>query len=147
MFKEHRMLRFLLAVDGSWNSGRAADWLIKQLGWYRSAAEVHLINVQPSFPGDVTMFVSLEQIKKFHQEEGIKALTHARAKLDSASIPYSFHIGVGEAAHVITDYAREKGCDQIFMGTRGLGTVTGLLLGSVATKVVHLSDMPVVLVK
>jgi len=141
------MLRFLLAVDGSWNSSRATDWLIKQLAWYKTAAEVHLINVQPSFPGDVTMFVPSEQIKKFHQEEGLKALTHARAKLDSANIPYSYHVGVGEAAHVITEYAKEKHCDQIFMGTRGMGTITGLLLGSVATKVVHVSEMPVVLVK
>jgi len=29
------MLRFLLAVDGSWNSSRAADWLIKQLAWLK----------------------------------------------------------------------------------------------------------------
>jgi nucleotide-binding universal stress UspA family protein len=35
----------------------------------------------------------------------------------------------------------------VVMGTRGLGAVTGMLLGSVATKVIHLSDVPVLLVK
>ncbi|MBV8321628.1 MAG: universal stress protein, partial [Hyphomicrobiales bacterium] len=34
-----------------------------------------------------------------------------------------------------------------FMGTRGLGGVRGLLLGSVATQLLHLVDVPVTLVK
>jgi nucleotide-binding universal stress UspA family protein len=33
------------------------------------------------------------------------------------------------------------------MGTRGLGAVAGALLGSVASQVVHLSDVPVTLIK
>ncbi len=33
------------------------------------------------------------------------------------------------------------------MGTRGLGTVAGILLGSVATKVIHFADVPVTLIK
>jgi nucleotide-binding universal stress UspA family protein len=33
------------------------------------------------------------------------------------------------------------------MGARGLGTVTGVLLGSVTQRVVHLTDLPVVVVK
>ncbi|MCJ9712965.1 universal stress protein, partial [Bordetella hinzii] len=41
----------------------------------------------------------------------------------------------------------EKQCDRIVMGTRGLGAVGGLVLGSVAQKVIHLSPVPVTLVK
>jgi nucleotide-binding universal stress UspA family protein len=33
------------------------------------------------------------------------------------------------------------------MGTRGMGGVRGLILGSVATQVVHLASVPVTLVK
>ena len=50
-------------------------------------------------------------------------------------------------AEVICKYAKEKGVFQIFMDTRGLGSVSGLLLGSVATKVIHFTDVPVLLVK
>lgn len=60
---------------------------------------------------------------------------------------YVFHIGVGDAADTIVKYAQEKGCSQIVMGSRGLGAVSGLILGSVATKVIHLTDIPVLLVK
>jgi nucleotide-binding universal stress UspA family protein len=54
---------------------------------------------------------------------------------------------VGEPAEKIVQYARENGCEQIFMGTHGRGAVSKVLLGSVASKVVALSDVPVVLVK
>ena len=75
------------------------------------------------------------------------ALKNAMQKLDAAKLKYHYHIGVGDEADVICQYAKEKGCDQIFMGTRGLGSVSNLVLGSVATKVIHLSPVPVLLVR
>ena len=48
---------------------------------------------------------------------------------------------------VIADQAKKQGFDQIVMGTRGLNRVSGLLLGSVATGVLHLVDIPVTLIK
>ncbi len=140
-------MRFLLAVDGSDNCHRAVDYLIAQRHRYRAAIELYLVNAQPALRGDVTMFIGHEQIQRFHEEEGLKRLATARAKLDAAGVPYTFHIGVGDPAHVIVDYAREKGCEQIVIGTRGMGSITGMLLGSVATKVVHLSEVPVLLIK
>lgn len=131
------MLRFLVAVDGSAHAGRAVDRLLKQLGFYKERPEIHLLNVQLPLPGDVTMFIPPRQIEKFHQKEGLKALASARAKLDGANVPYVFHIRVGDPASVIANYANEQSCDQIVMGTRGMGSVAGLVFGSVATKVVH----------
>jgi nucleotide-binding universal stress UspA family protein len=43
--------------------------------------------------------------------------------------------------------AREEDVAHIIMGTRGLGGVRGLLLGSVTTQLLHLADVPVTLVK
>ena len=39
---------------------------------------------------------------------------------------------VGKPWEVISDYAARNGFDLIVMGTRGLGTYTGAVLGSVA---------------
>lgn len=142
------MFRLLVPVDGSETSSRAVDNLLKKLNWYKAdKVEIHLLNVQHSLHGDVAMFVNAEQIKQFHHDEGLKALASARAKLDAAKVPYIFHIGVGDPAHVIVHYAHEKKCEQIFMGSRGLGSIAGLLLGSVTIKVIHLSDVPILLVK
>lgn len=141
------MLRLLVPVDGSEVSRRAIDQLLKGLGGYKEPAEIHLLNVQHPLHADVSMFVSADQIRQFHHDEGMKALRPAREKLDAAGVPYAFHIGMGDPAEVISQYAKEKACDQIILGTRGLGAVAGILLGSVATKVIHLSDVPVLLVK
>jgi nucleotide-binding universal stress UspA family protein len=53
----------------------------------------------------------------------------------------------GPIAETIERVSHEVGADQIIMGTRGLGRLRGLLLGSVATQVVHLARVPVTLVK
>jgi nucleotide-binding universal stress UspA family protein len=45
------------------------------------------------------------------------------------------------------DYSNEKKADEIVMGSHGRGALSGAVLGSVAQKVVHLSSVPVVLVK
>ena len=139
----------LVPIDGSENSLRVVQRLVEKglLYGVPGQAEVHLLNVQHPFTGNVGMFISQEQMRNAHQEEGIKALAEARQLLDRAGVKYSTHIGVGDPAEVIAQYAKEQGCAQIMMGTRGLGRVAGLLLGSVAQKVIHLSEVPVLLVK
>lgn len=143
------MLKLLVPVDGSESSSRAVNHLIKKLGWFKDGAEIHLLNVQHPIPygNRVSSVIGHDKIAQFHQEEGMAALKNAMKKLDAAKLKYHYHIGVGEAAEVICQYAKDKGCDQIFMGTRGLGSVSGLVVGSVATKVIHLSPVPVLLVK
>jgi nucleotide-binding universal stress UspA family protein len=141
------MFRILVAVDGSESSDRAVAHLLKKLGWYKEAVEVHLLNVQAALPVDVSRFIATEQLEDFHKEQGERALASARAILGGAKVAFVTHIGVGEPAHVIAHYAKEKAIDQIVMGTRGLGTVAGLVMGSVTTKVVSITDVPVLLIK
>lgn len=141
------MLKMLLPVDGSTACNKAISHFIQLLGWYKEMPEVHLLNVQFPLPGDVSMFIDQENINQYHQEEGLKDLKQARELLDQAGIPYQYHITVGDAAKMIVQFATEKQCDQIVIGPRGLGTVQGLLLGSVASKLIHLSPVPVLLIK
>jgi nucleotide-binding universal stress UspA family protein len=142
-----RMLKMLVPLDGSESSIRAVDHLIKKFGWYKDGVEIHLLNVQHPFPAHVASHLGHDKVQQYHREQGLAALADARKKLDAAGIKYHYHIGIGDEAEVICKYAKEKGVVQIFMGTRGLGSVSGLLLGSVATKVIHLTDAPVLLVK
>lgn len=141
------MFRILVAVDGSESSDRAVSHLLKKLAWYSEKVEVHLLNVQAALPNDVSRFINAEQLDGFHREQGASALASARAILDGAKVAYVTHIGIGEPAHVIAHYATEKAIDQIVMGTRGLGSVAGLVMGSVTMKVVSLTDVPVLLIK
>jgi nucleotide-binding universal stress UspA family protein len=77
---------------------------------------------------------------------GHKALRTARSRLDRAGIQYEYSVAVGPVAETIVKYAKRWQCDSILIGTRGLGLTAGLVLGSVALKVIHLAKIPVTLV-
>ncbi len=138
-------LRFLVAADDSAPSVRAVESFLAMLGWYRQPVEVHLLNTQAAVHGDVSTFVADAELKSYHHEEGMKALAPARERFDRAGVAYQMHIGVGDAAHVIAHFGREKQCQQIFMSEQAGGAVAGGP-GSVATDVVRLSGLPVALV-
>jgi nucleotide-binding universal stress UspA family protein len=146
------MPNVLLPVDGSDNSTRAVEAACRQVA-HCQPVTMHLLNVQPpNHSGVVKKYLSQDLIDKFHQEEGETALRSARARLENADIAYTTHVEVGDVAQTIARYVRELHCDQVIMGTRGLGSggvaaIAGLLLGSIATKVLHLVEVPVTLVK
>jgi nucleotide-binding universal stress UspA family protein len=56
-------------------------------------------------------------------------------------------LGVGDAAAVISERAEAADIQMVVMGSRGQGAVARLLLGSVATQVVHTATKPVVVVR
>lgn len=141
------MLKILVPVDGSENSLRVADHLMTKTTWFKEPAEIHLLNIQHPLHGEVGMFLDSAQVREYHHDEGLKALAETRAKLDAAGVAYHFHIGLGDAAEVIAQYALEKDADEIVMGAQGLGSIASRLLGSVVSKVIQLVDVPVVLVK
>jgi nucleotide-binding universal stress UspA family protein len=143
------MRKILVPVDGSDSSLRAVAQVIEMRSRLArpETLKLHLLNVQHPLRGDVTMFVSEEQARSYHHDEGIKALARARKLLDKAGIAYRFHIKVGEPGEVIAREADERGCSEIVMGTHGWGSIVGLLMGSVATKVLHQTKVPVLLVK
>lgn len=137
----------LVPVDGSDNAIRALKYVFKHLKTDEPLM-VHLVNVQiPIVSGAVRMFVDAPTIRLYHQEEGEAALAKAKALLEESGVPYTAHVKVGNVAETIVAMADDNKCDQIVMGTRGLGATSGLLLGSITTKTLHLTHVPVTVVK
>lgn len=71
------------------------------------------------------------------------AKSHAK---DAGVAKVSAFIKAGQPARTIIAVAREKGADLIVVGSRGLGSTEGYLLGSVSHKVTGLADCPVLVV-
>ena len=142
------MLITLIAIDGSEYSNRAVDYVMRRAAQTREPVQVHLLNVKLPLAGvNVKLFISQESQESYYREEGLAVLAAPRHRLEAAGIACEYHIGVGDPGHVIVEYAHSTGCDEVIMGTHGRGFLTGAAMGSVAQKVVHLSAVPVVLVK
>jgi nucleotide-binding universal stress UspA family protein len=142
------MTKILIPVDGSDYSLKAVDYAAARARESKSPVEVHLLNVQMQIASvNVKLFVSSESLESYYRDEGNRALEAPLARTKSAGLNVVPHIGVGDPAKIIMDYAVEKKADEIVMGSHGRGALSGAVLGSVAQKVVHLSSVPVVLVK
>jgi len=139
--------RILLAVDGSQPSARAVDYVCS-LRNSRIPVEVRLLNAQVLVAsGNVRRFVSAETIDAYCRAEGEEALAPARKALQAAGLAFEEHVVMGQVAQSIVKEAMQAGCTRIVMGTRGLGALGNVVLGSTALQVMHLSEIPVTLVK
>ena len=141
-------MKILLAVDGSVHSRKATTALIKNTAWHKRAPEVVLLNVYYPVPKvNFGPLVSRNMVVSFYQEQGEHALAGSKRLLEKAGIRYQSKVLAGPISQTIIRQCRAQRCDLIYMGTRGMGSLGGMLLGSTATKVVHLAAVPVVLVK
>ena len=134
----------LVPIDGSPNALRALKHAAER---YRDSPYAHLLllNVQPPLPA--SRHVPKSMIKDHHKRMSEEALAPARALAERLGMTFDCYVHVGDPAEVIANFARRTHCREIVMGTRGLGRVRGLFVGSVATKVIHLAAVPVTLVK
>jgi nucleotide-binding universal stress UspA family protein len=142
-------MRILLAVDGSKPSLNAVQFLIDHAGWLRETPELDLVTVHlpvPKLPG-MGAAVGKGQLDKYYREESERSLVAARKKLDAAGVRYEVHTLVGAVAESLVKHAKDKRCELICIGTRGHSELGKVLVGSTATKVTHISDVPVLLVK
>lgn len=138
---------FLIPVDDSEIALRPVSWVVQNLPTWREPPAIHLLNVQAPLSRDISRFIDAGTMRDFHLESGMKALAKARDPLVAAGLSPELHVLIGEVAPTITEFADVHGCSQILLGTRGHAGVLGTLLGSVATKVVHLSNIPVLLIR
>jgi nucleotide-binding universal stress UspA family protein len=90
----------------------------------------------------------------YDQQELSRQLAHARASLDrakgaidEAGAEATYEIREGDPAEEILRLAGDRGADLVVVGSRGLGTIAGTLLGSVSKAVVRGADRPVLIVK
>ena len=138
-------MKILVAVDGSKPSLKAVQILIDHCDWYRQPPEVELLAVH--LPVPQVGRLNKAQLERYYQEEGEGMLRAAKKKLDAAGIPYQARVLVGPVAETLVKHATDKRCELIYIGTRGMSALGKALVGSTATKVLHISDIPVLLVK
>ena len=140
------MRNVLLPVDGSRHALAAALYLV-DFAKLHGALEVHVVNVEPAPVQWQTHGLEAESVQGQLTARAHIAINPVLNVLNEAGIKHRTHIKLGETAETITALADELSCDTIVMGTRGLGGLAALALGSVTRKVLHLAKVPVICVK
>ena len=142
------MHKLLVAVDGSENALRALRYAIG-IAQKSSPASIHLVTAhdEPLVYGEIAVYVTPEKMVELQRRHGEAILATAAELLKRSGVPYTTEILVGHIGEVIAKRAGELECDAIVMGSRGMTAVGNLVMGSVATKVVHFAHVPVTLVK
>ena len=141
--------KILLATDGSEDAAlaaRAAADLSERAG-----SELHIVHVLPRFPRyaypgvtpQIYSRVLDETLREARDllEEQVRGVGARGARVAET------HIRRGPTADEILDLAEDLGADLIVVGSRGLGPVRGLVLGSVSGGIVHGATCPVLVLR
>ena len=141
-------MRILVPVDGTLPSHRAVKHAVSlAAGCFDS--HVILLNVQNRTTLGLSEIGAEEPPDELRQAQLVsERVFHTDvATCREAGVSCETTAEVGPVAETIARVARELKADQIVMGTRGLNSLSGLLMGSVTTRTVHLADVPVTLIK
>jgi|SoiMetStandDraft_2_1073263.scaffolds.fasta_scaffold830874_1 nucleotide-binding universal stress UspA family protein len=144
----------LVALDGSQHSSRAADVAIDLAQHYGARLQFITVSKQPParLSEELQRYMEIEQLKGTPDllvtDVAKNILDEAEKRARSKGLKEVKTIAkTGPVARTIVDVAKRREADVIIMGSRGLGTVEGILLGSVSHKVVSLADCNVMTVR
>jgi len=141
-------VKILLPVDGSENSLRAARYVLNMAQKHPSL-EITLLTAACDF-NDVYFteaYVDTQDANRRCLDAAKKDLARVKKLFDEAGVPVETEILAGDPGNIIVSYAQEKGVDKVVMGSRGLNPLMGMVLGSVAYKVLHGVKVPVTIIK
>jgi nucleotide-binding universal stress UspA family protein len=141
--------KILLATDGSEDAALAASAAADLSG--RAGSELHIVHVLPRFPRYAYPGVTPQIYSRVLDEtlRGARDLLEEQAKgvvARGARVAES-HTRRGPTADEILDLAEELRADLIVVGSRGLGPVRRLVLGSVSGGIVHGATCPVLVLR
>jgi len=140
--------KLLVAYDGSDNALRALKFAVSLVKEHPNLA-LHVVHAHeaPLVYGEIGAFVTEQQLAVLQRKHSETLLAGAEDLLRAAAVPYSTEVLIGLVANSIAERADELRCKAIVMGARGMSATSNLVMGSIATKVMHFAHVPVTLVK
>jgi nucleotide-binding universal stress UspA family protein len=136
------MKTILLATDGSESSERALAFAI--LLAQETGATLEIISVRPQWSSGGVGTPTLELGKGDASEHAAES---AATRAHSAGVAARRHVLEGDTVTCIVDTARRVHAELLVVGSRGRGSLSGAMLGSVSQALVRRSPIPVTIVR
>ncbi len=143
--------KILVAVDGSDHAIHALNYAVDSADKW--GAELVILTVVPP----LSPFIYSDEFDPLlipELEDNIRK-SHQKILRESAELVNNKHLEIkvetrleeGRPSKIIVETAKEENVDLIVLGSRGLGGITGSLLGSTSQSVVHECTKPILIVK
>lgn len=138
--------RILVAIDGSKMSKKALKSAL-QIAKERYS-KVGVIHVEKNVMISENMTTdSIDEIYSKINQEVNGLFDEAKALANEEDLEIETHYVMGDPAVQIVKTAEQENYQLIIMGSRGLGAIKGIVMGSVSYKVLQLSHCPVLIIK
>ncbi|MEN9630278.1 MAG: hypothetical protein RJA10_3506 [Pseudomonadota bacterium] len=140
-------MKILVAVDGSRCTKRMLAYLAAHDEWLGGAHVLTVLHTVPAVPPRAAAVLDKQLLSDYYATEGERVFKPIRAFFQKQGITATFVAKVGPAADTIAAQARRGRFDLLMMGSHGHGTLTNLVMGSVASKVLAHCSTPVLLIR
>jgi Universal stress protein UspA and related nucleotide-binding proteins len=136
----------LVPTDFSENSFKAVEF-----GYFlaqKSNGKLHIIHViEPLFQMPIEKVFDGERLQRARYDEAIKELNDLINRIPQSNVQVCYSILEGKPFNKIFYYTKDKKVDLIVMSTHGKTGLSSILMGSIAEKIVRLSEVPVITLK
>jgi nucleotide-binding universal stress UspA family protein len=144
-------MKILVAVDGSPYTKRMLAYLAAHDEWLGGQHQYTVVHAVPAVPPRAAAVIDKGALKDYYDDSAEKVFKPIRSFLEKQGVKAQFVAKVGPPADVITDAAKkggkDGGFDLLILGSHGHGTLTNLVMGSVATKVLANCSTPALLIR
>ena len=142
----------LVATDASPASNRAISLAAELAGKFDALLHILHVMRDVELPPELKKMAEVEHILGTSNEVfafvGEKILEEAKERATAAGATHvQTSLGEGDPAATVVHYAEEFDADLIVIGTRGLGEIKSVLMGSVSRKITNLAQKNVLIVK
>jgi len=140
-------MKILLAVDGSAHTKHMLAYLAAHAELFGTVGGYTAVTVVPSLPPHVARFLPQGVENDYYRDEAEAVLRPVRAFAAQQGWPFEAKHAVGQPGDAIAEMAEAGKHDLVVMGSHGHGAVAGMLMGSVATRVLARCKTPVLLIR
>lgn len=138
------MKTILIATDASDPAEQALDVAIDLAR--ETGATLQVLSVRPPRPaGRAGSGPAVLEIEEAHGAEQIAERAAQRAR--EAGVNATAHAAHGDVVDCIAEAATSLGADLLVVGSRGMGSLTGAVLGSVSHALIQRSPVPLTIVR
>lgn len=140
-------MKILVAVDGSRYTKRMLGYLTAHDELLGNRHAYTMLTIVAPLPGRALTVLDKEAVANYYQEEAEKVFKPIRTFFERRGMRAEYVTKVGAAGDLIASTAEKGGYELLIMGSHGHGALRGLVMGSVASKVLANCNTPVLLIR